>query len=127
MSEPSKTPITDAYPTKLVERSIDEALHPKGMSTHDGMVKLACDHVLKILARSRSLELALREKDEQDKEALPRTPSELTETQDAERYRWLRKHGVYIVRDDSPHEGEAKWCHNELADAAIDARMKEES
>ena len=75
----------------------------------------------------RCLELALREKDEQDKEALPRTPSELTETQDAERYRWLRKHGVYIVRDDSPHEGEAKWCHNELADAAIDARMKEES
>lgn len=50
------TPVTDAYPTRLVLRSIEEALHPKGMSTHDGIVKLAGDHVLAILARSRALE-----------------------------------------------------------------------
>ena len=54
MTEP--TPRTDAYPTKLVERSIDEALHPKGMSTHDGMVKLSANHIQHILAVSRQLE-----------------------------------------------------------------------
>lgn len=54
-----ETPVTDAYPTKLVERSIEEALHPKGMSTHSGMVRLSCNHVMLILSRSRQLERKL--------------------------------------------------------------------
>jgi hypothetical protein len=52
----NETPRTDAYPTKLVERSIEEALHPKGMSTHSGKVSLDSSHVLHILAVSRSIE-----------------------------------------------------------------------
>lgn len=56
----SKTPRTDTYPTKLVERSIEEALHPKGMATHDGFVKLRFDYVQRILAVSRQLETELQ-------------------------------------------------------------------
>jgi hypothetical protein len=58
-SDDAATPRTDAYPTKLVERSIDEALHPKGMSTHSGKVTLDASHVLHILAVSREIEREL--------------------------------------------------------------------
>ena len=59
------TPLTDAFPVSLIRAQINEALHPKGMSTHGGKVKLDCSHVLHALALCSQLErdcmtLALR-------------------------------------------------------------------
>lgn len=44
---------TKALPTflrKEIERAIDEALHPKGMSTHDGKVRIGADRLQYLLA-----------------------------------------------------------------------------
>lgn len=56
MSAKSETPLMDSYPTSVVEREINEALHPVGMSVHSGKVRLPCSHVQNIIARARSLE-----------------------------------------------------------------------
>ena len=57
----SDTPETDAFPTSRLEREIDAALNPKGMSVHSGKMTVLCDHVEYVISRSRNIE---RQRDE---------------------------------------------------------------
>ena len=142
MSADSKTPRTDAYPTKYVERDIDEALNPRGMSVHSGQVKLQSNHVQRIIARSRGIEMDLAaahariaelEAENEVFKSLYLNEKGRCEMLrvDAERYRWLRKQGqptspdsIWVARGVFGFGGVSLWCLDYL-DAAIDvARRK---
>jgi len=52
--------MSDSYPVGAIKREIERALNPKGMSVHDGKVKLDISHVQYVLAEL-SAALALSE------------------------------------------------------------------
>jgi len=55
----SDTPVTDGFPTALVEKEIKLAINGPGMRLHTGRVTLDASHVQRIISKSRQLEREL--------------------------------------------------------------------
>lgn len=108
--QPAPTPRTDAFPVREIERAIDEALHPKGMSTHCGKATLDASHVQRVLKVSRMLERELSAK-----------------TAEADRLREALKHELNALNLVLTRQRDGEVCRVSVSDLLQGIRLLEQA